>query len=139
MERVNALISRADDGFYTLYCEDSPLLFGSGETVEQAMDELKETLRIYREEIGKDEAFVYPEWMDRPYEFNVRWDVRALLEYYMGIITPTALGRISGIHPKQLWSYLHGKTRPRKKQVEKIESSLHKLGEELCKLSFSGK
>ena len=26
--------------------------------------------------------------------------------------TTTALGKLSGIHPKQLWSYMHGKTKP---------------------------
>lgn len=116
-----------------------PAVFGSGETVEEALEELKETVRIYREEIGRDSASVYPEWFDQPHEFLVHWDVRALLEYYGGIITPAALSRLSGIHPKQIWSYRHGKTRPREKQVRKIESALHKLGEELTYLSFSGK
>ena len=59
-----------------------------------------------------------------------------LLEYYSGIITPTALGHLAGIHPKQLWSYLHGYTKPRKKQVAKIENALHRLGKELMNTSF---
>ena len=59
-----------------------------------------------------------------------------MLEYYSGIITPTALGRLSGIHPKQLWAYQHGISKPRKKQVAKIESALHKLGRELLNTAF---
>ena len=43
--------------------------------------------------------------MDSEYEFVTHWDVRTMLEYYSGIITPTALGNLAGIHPKQLEEY----------------------------------
>lgn len=76
------------------------------------------------------------EWLDDGYEFVTHWDVRTMLEYYSGIITPTALGNLAGIHPKQLWSYLHGYTKPRKKQVAKIEKALHQLGKELMNTTF---
>ena len=52
------------------------------------------------------------------------------------IITPTALGHLAGIHPKQIWSYLHGYTKPRKTQISKIESALHRLGKELMNTAF---
>ena len=76
------------------------------------------------------------ERLDDEYEFVTHWDVRTMLEYYSGIITPTALGNLAGIHPKQLWSYLHGYTKPRKKQVAKIEKALHQLGKELMNTAF---
>ena len=46
----------------------------------------------------------------------------------MGVITPAALERLSGIHRKQLWNYLHGRSKPREQQIEK---ALHSLGAEL--------
>lgn len=96
---------------------------------------MEETLRLTREE-GRNGAVFYPEWLDNEYVFATHWEVMSLLEYYSGIITPTALGRLSGIHPKQIWSYMHGLTKPRKKQVQKIEQALHRLGKELVNTSL---
>ena len=130
MKKVHINICVAKDGFYSAFCDDNPALFGSGDTPEDARKELEETLRLTKE-TGKEQAFIYPDWLDDEYEFVVHWDVQSLLEYYSGIITPTALGRLSGIHPKQLWAYQHGISRPRKKQIDRIGSALHQLGKEL--------
>lgn len=136
MEKVIINISRAKDGTYSAYCAECSALFGMGSTVDEAVEELKETLRINKEEIGKENAAFYPDWLDKEYEFSIKWDIQDMLNYYAGIITPAALGRISGINPKQIWSYMHGKSKPRKAQTEKIETALHKLGGELLNASF---
>jgi len=136
MQKVNIIISRATDGTYTLYCADCAALFGMGKSIDEAIAELKETLRISKEEIGRESAAFYPDWLDGEYEFSIRWDVQDFLTYYAGIITPAALGRISGINPKQIWSYMHGKSKPRKAQTQKIELALHKLGNELLNATF---
>lgn len=136
MTNVDIVVSVAKDGFYSVYLNDYPALLGGGETVEKAVTELCETLRIIKEEVGKDASLYYPEWLDGDYQFVLHWNVQDLLEYYSGVITPAALGRITGIHPKQLWAYRHGLSKPRKKQIEKIETALHKLGRELTQVSF---
>ncbi|MBP5487645.1 MAG: type II toxin-antitoxin system HicB family antitoxin [Bacteroidales bacterium] len=136
MTKVDIVVSVAKDGFYSVYVNDYPALFGGGDTVENAVAELRETLRITKEEVGKDSALSYPEWLDGDYQFVMHWNVQDLLEYYSGIINPAALGRITGIHPKQLWAYRSGLSKPRKKQVDKIEAALHKLGRELTQVSF---
>ena len=135
MKKVDITVCRAADGTYSAYCNEHPALFGMGDTAGKAKRELEETLRQTKED-GKEIALFYPEWLDGEYEFITHWDVRTMLEYYSGIITPTALGHLAGIHPKQLWSYLHGYTKPRKKQVAKIENALHQLGKELMNTAF---
>ena len=135
MRKVDITVCRAGDGTYSAYCNEHPALFGMGDTAAKAKAELEETLRQTRED-GKGVALFYPEWLDAEYEFVTHWDIRTMLEYYSGILTPTALGHLAGIHPKQLWSYLHGYSKPRKKQVAKIEQALHQLGKELMNTSF---
>lgn len=132
---VKARISRAEDGTYSIYCEDHPRLFGMGETVQEAKKEFLETIDLTKS-LGRDFAQIYPDWMDGDYEFEYKFDVSDFLEYYSGVITPTALGRLSGINPKQIWDYMHGLRKPRKAQVAKIEDALHRLGSELTHISF---
>lgn len=135
MRQVDITINRSKDGFYAAYCNECPALFGGGNTPEEAKAELEETLRLTKED-GRGVALFYPDWLDEDYEFLIHWDIRTMLEYYSGIITPTALGRLSGIHPKQLWAYQHGMSKPRRKQVEKIASAIHLLGQELLRTVF---
>ncbi|MBO4537101.1 MAG: type II toxin-antitoxin system HicB family antitoxin [Bacteroidales bacterium] len=135
MKTVDITISVAKDGFYCACCDECAALFGGGKTPEAAVEELKETLRLVKED-GKEAALYYPEWLDGEYSFQTHWDVETMLRYYAGIITPAALGKLSGIHPKQLWSYMHGKTKPRKAQVARIEKAVHQLGQQLLNITF---
>lgn len=135
MRKVSITTSMGKDGFYTVYCSDHPSIIGGGNTLSEAIAELQETLRLIKAD-GKGGAFVYPDWLDDEYEFEVHWNIRDLMEYYAGIFTPTALGRLSGIHPKQVWSYMSGRTKPRRAQLEKIEAALHHLGQELTHMSI---
>ncbi len=135
MKNVDITISVAEDGFYSAYCNDYPALFGSGDTPESAIDELRETLKITKE-LGRDSALFYPEWIDDEYVFLTHWNISDLMSYYAGVITPSALGRLANIHPKQVWSYLHGRSKPRKAQIMKMQSALHKLGQELINIAL---
>jgi len=55
-----------------------------------------------------------------------KFDTESLLEYYSGILSLSGLEKITGIHQKQLWNYLHRKSKPRRAQVEKIEKGKEK-------------
>lgn len=134
MRKVKVLMSIAPDGFYAAYCEDHPAIFGGGVTPGDAINELRETIRQYKE-LG-DKAAFHPDWFDEEYEFVFGWDIEDLMAYYAGVITPAALSRLSGIHPKQIWSYMHGKSKPRRAQLQKMESALHRLGSELTSISL---
>ena len=134
MTNVEVSISISKDGFYTACCAEHPSLFGGGSTPDAAVEELRQTLRLIKED-GRDAVHVFPEWLDGEYEFRTTWNIRDLMAYYAGIITPSALGRLSGINPKQVWSYMHGMSRPRKAQLDKMEEALHRLGQELIHIS----
>lgn len=135
MKQVDITICLASDGTYSAYCNDHPALFGIGNSAFSAKESLEESLQMIKED-GKQSAAIYPEWLDDDYSFLVHWDVKTMLEYYSGIITPTAIGKLAGIHPKQIWSYMHGLSKPRRAQISKIEDAVHRLGRELVNTSF---
>ena len=78
MRKVDITMSVGTDGFYTAYCTDHPALLGGGETPAEALDELRETLRLVKKD-GKEIAFIYPEWLDEEFEFQTRWNVKDLM------------------------------------------------------------
>jgi len=53
------------------------------------------------------------------------------MNYYNKIFTNVALERITGINQKLLHHYSSGLKKPRAMQRKKIETALHRLGNEL--------
>lgn len=84
----------------------------------------------------KEDGDRVPEIFTKAYRLIYKWSIESLLLYYKGVLTLSALERITGINQTQLGHYAAGRSVPRKKQVEKIERSLHHLGDELSSISF---
>jgi hypothetical protein len=106
-----------------------------GSKAEAAKMDMRQQMDFYKKSAIADN-FSYPEFLDDEFEVVYKFDTESLLEYYSGILSLSGLEKITGIHQKQLWNYLHRKSKPRKAQVEKIEKALHTLGSELIAISL---
>ena len=134
MKVIEAIIERAKDGTYSVYCIDEPFS-GMGDSPESAKANMIEAMQFHKEgciEVGNE----YPAFLDSEFEIAYKFDTESMLEYYSGILSLAGLERITGINRKQLWSYAHGRSKPRKAQVQKIEKALHRLGAELSTVSL---
>ncbi len=130
MKTIEAIIERASDGTYSVYCKDE-IFSGAGDTIQAAKADMARQMAFYKESALK-EGFKYPDWMDGEYTFTYSVDMPSLIAYYVGIgvFTLAGLEKVTGISQKQLWSYLNG-TRPRKAQQERIASGLRALNKDL--------
>jgi len=134
MKKIKAIIGRASDGFYSIHCVDE-MFSGGGNTPTEAKADMIEQMKFFKE-IAIEDSFEYPAFLDEDFEIEYQFDVQSLLEYYSGILTLAGMEKITGIHQKQLWSYLNNKTKPRHRQVERIKKGLHELGVELTAISL---
>jgi len=133
MKILSTIIEKTADG-YSVYTENE-MFSGMGNTSEEAKKDMIDQISFYVETMKEDNR-TYPEYLDGHYEIIYKFDVQSLLQHYEGIFTNSALEKLTGINQKQLWSYAHGKTKPRKEQIEKIQNALHSLGQELISLSL---
>ena len=134
MKKIKAIIGRASDGFYSIHCVDE-MFSGGGNTPTEAKTDMVEQMKFFKETAIEDD-FKYPAFLDEDFEIEYQFDVQSLLEYYSGILTLAGMEKITGIHQKQLWSYLNNKTKPRPRQIERIKKGLHELGVELTAISL---
>jgi predicted RNase H-like HicB family nuclease len=134
MKQIEAIIERSGDGTYCVYCRDE-MFSGMGDSSEAAQNDMMEQMRFYKK-TAMEEGRTYPDFLDGEFEMLYQFDVRSLLEFYSGILSLSGLEKITGIHQKQLWNYLHTATVPRKTQIAKIERGLHRLGKELTGISL---
>lgn len=130
MKTIEAIIERASDGTYDIYCPNE-IFSGAGNTIAEAKEDMMKQMELFKN-TAKEEGLRYPEFLDGNFEISYSYDIKSLLSYYVnsGILTLAGMEKLTGINRKQLWAYLNGTT-PRKAQCKRIENGLHKLADDL--------
>lgn len=130
MKQIEAIIERAEDGTYSIYCKDE-IFSGMGDTIEDAKADMARQMAIYKE-TAQIEGFKYPDFLDGEFSVEYTIDSLSLMNYYIkaGIFSLATLEKVTGINQKQLWSYTTG-TKPRKAQADKIRSGFLNLAKDL--------
>lgn len=123
-------IIECTDNNYCAYLKEVDGVAATGTTITEIKERLTDAIEDL---IGACDSTGYeiPEVLKNGYTVEFKMDVKSLLSVYYGIFTKSALERLTGINQKQLWHYANGLSKPRKAQREKIESALHRLGNEL--------
>ncbi len=134
MEKVKAIIERANDGSYSVYMDSDStdyMITGTGQTAEEAIRLFRggyeDTKRYYREE-GKDFKEV---------EFEFCYDMPSFLQHFAYALTLAGLSRITGVNQGQLSHYINGVSKPGRKTIEKIQNGIHRFAGELASVKFS--
>lgn len=128
MEEIIMNICASADSFgaYSANCEG---IYAAGDTIEDCKKDVETAIALIKENLPEER---WPEQIKGEYRLVWHYDVQSLLLYYGGILSLSGLERLTGIHQKQLWSYMHGRSKPRRQQKERIEQSLHRFAGELA-------
>lgn len=132
MKTVKVFIEKSSYGF-SAYMDDNSLNYGcigEGKTVEQTIEDFKDSY----EEI-KEYSAVHGEPFEEV-EFDFYYDTASFLEEYAKAFSLAGLERITGVNQTQLGHYLHGRRKPSKKVIDKIESGVQAFARELTAVHF---
>lgn len=129
MKTINAVLEKSIDG-YGVWFNQVPNVFAFGETVENAKQDAYTALNFYVTCLNEENKKI-PNILQNDWELTFQYDTMALLNYYQGIFTKSALSKITGINASQLSQYANGFKKPRKLQVQRIEKGLHSLAKDL--------
>jgi len=133
MKTVKVFIEIADFG-YSAYMDDNDLnygLIGEGKTVEETMSDFMvgyKEMKCFFESRGK----VFEEA-----QFEFYFDTASFLEEYGKAFSLAGLERITGVNQTQLGHYLHGRRKPTRKTVEKIEKGVREFASNLTAVHFA--
>ena len=133
MKTVKVYIEKSEYGF-SAYMDDTPLDYsciGEGKTVEETIRDFNNAyaeMRAYYEKEGKDFEEVQCEFY---------YDTASFLQEFAPAFSLAGLERITGVNQTMLGHYLHGRRKPSKKTVEKIEKGVNNFAQELAALHFA--
>ena len=134
MKKVTVVIERAENNF-SAYVQDVDGIIATGESIDEIKSSIINAIEEYKSAC-KDLGLEVPAELRGDYEIAFELDIQSFLMIYQGIFTKSGLEKLTGINQKQLWHYANGVTKPRQAQRQKIESALHRLGNELLSLSL---
>ena len=133
MKQVKVFIEPSEYGF-SAYMDDTPLSYaclGEGKTINQTINDFNMAyaeMKDYYEQEGK-------EFEEIQYSFYI--EPAAFLKEYCRVFSLAGLQRLTGVNQTQLGHYLHGRRRPTKKTVDKIQKSVCRFAEELSQVRLS--
>ena len=107
----------------------------TGKTLGELKRNMSEAVESHIELSREHGDYIHPDF-DGEYQLVFRFDTECLLTHYKGIITNSALERLTGINQRQLQRYASGKSRPMRPQQIKIQKALHRLGGELLEVEL---
>ena len=133
MKHVKVFIEKAENG-YSAYMEDAGLDYGctgEGVTVEETIDDFTKAyadIRDYYQRHGK-------QFEEIEYEFF--YDIASFLEEFSKAFSLAGLERITGVSQTQLGHYLHGRRKPSRKTIDKIQQGVWLFARNLTAVRFA--
>ena len=135
MNKSLTVIIESSENNYAAYVKGVDGIVATGKTIAEIKRNIQETIEVFKETCWETGCEI-PPLLSETFELDFKMDVRSLLNLYSGVFTKSGLERLTGINQKQLWHYANGISKPRKAQVEKIETALHRLGTELLAIQL---
>lgn len=133
MNELIISICASSDSFGA-YSENCDGIYAAGNTIEECKRDVLTVIELIKSELPVER---WPEPIRGEYTIVWKYDTQSLLLYFGGIMSLSGLEQITGIHQKQLWSYMHGRSKPRAQQKQRIETSLHRFGQELATMALA--
>lgn len=137
MEKKVTVVIEKGEKLYSAYVPEgikSVFLNGQGETIDEAILDMKEALKECREsyvETGK----AIPVDIAGELNFEFRYDVASLFNYF-DEINLSSFARKNGLNESLLRKYKNRLAFASEKQCKKIEAGLHRLGQSLVAASL---
>ena len=133
MKQVKVFVEKAEFG-YSAYMEDAGLDYGcngEGKTVEEAIDDFKKAY---------DDIRLYYQRHNKPFEeihYDFFYDTASFLQEYVKAFSLAGLERITGVNQTQLGHYLHGRSKPSRKTIARIQKGVRDFAHDLLSVQFA--
>lgn len=131
MEKIIMNICASPDSFGA-YSENCEGIYAAGDTVEECKKDVEVAIALIKKNLPEER---WPEHIKGEYTLVWHYDIQSLLLHYGSMLSLAGLERLTGIHQKQLWAYMHGRSKPRVQQKQRIEKALHSFADELANVS----
>jgi predicted RNase H-like HicB family nuclease len=136
MKRIKAIIEKAKDGGYGIYCPELKdfALYGYGFSEQEAKENLQENIEIIVEHCHETNQPVH-EFLTGTVEFDYRYDFSGFFKAYP-VFNVSELAAMVNINPSLMRKYKNGIAYASPMQRVKINDGIHRLAQKLSTVQF---
>ncbi len=131
MEKIKVIVEWTDNNFSAGVGGINGVVISTGNTIEDLKREFKSAFQFHIEESIKDGDKLPDYIISGNYELKFQLGASAMLHLSDGLISRSAIARVTGINEKQLSHYLTGKKVAREKQSKRISSGIKEISHQL--------
>lgn len=133
MKKLSVIIGW-EAGNYSALCNDKDIngiVVDTHKNLEELKNSFTQAVKFHINCI-KEDGEPLPQYLEKgEYELDFELQVSAILHQLDGIITRSALSRVTGINERQLGHYMTGHRKPRPQQRERIIKGIRTIEKEL--------
>lgn len=130
MKKIVAIIEKGTDGGYGIYADGGIPLFANGLTEQEARHEF-EALVPEQAEYIKESTGKFPDWYDRSFDIEYRYDMSAFFLAFP-FINASEFAKSIGINPSLMRKYKNGIAKASSSRKDLIQ---HKFDDIVSRLS----
>lgn len=135
MKKIKVLVEWSGDNFSAGNGEVNGVVFVTGRSLDEVKQKFKETFKFHVESSIADGDQLPVYIVKGRYSFEFSLQASAMLHMADGLITRSALSRVTGINEKQLSHYLTGHRKARTEQNEKIAAGIIAINKQITELA----
>ncbi len=135
MKTIQVVLEKTKSGSYSAFVPDLPGCISTGKSFQDVKNSITDAVEFHLEGMREDGDEI-PEIFAGEYNLSFNIDVQSLFEWFSGIMTKSAVARLTGMNQSLVSQYASGVKTPSPKQKRRIEEALHDFGEELSSLSL---
>jgi hypothetical protein len=134
MERINVTIGWSGNNYSAGTSGETVngCIIATHKTLEGVKTAFESALHFHIEGCVADGDRLQEWLLSGNYELNYIYETPALLHSLDGVITRSAIARVTGINERQLGHYASGIRNPRPEQRKRIVSGIHQISRELA-------
>jgi predicted RNase H-like HicB family nuclease len=135
MEKIKVSVGWGDKNYSATtndYDRLNGIIIATGNTFEKLQKEFESALKFHIEGCAADGDSLSEWLLSGDYEIEYELTISALLHRLDGILTRSAIARISGINERQLGHYASGLRNPRAEKRKQIINGIHQISRELA-------
>jgi hypothetical protein len=135
MEKIKVQVAWANKNYSAVtddYGALNGIIVATGATFEKLQKEFESALKFHIEGCVSDGDSLSEWLLSGNYEIEYELTISALLHRLDGVLTRSAIARVSGINERQLGHYALGIRNPRTEKRQQIINAIHSISNELA-------
>jgi predicted RNase H-like HicB family nuclease len=134
MIKLVVIIEKTGTG-YSAYVPDIPGIATAAETFDELRENVKELLNVFVE-TAAEYGDPLPDILKGEYTIEYKFDIQAFMQWMSKVMSQRGLSEMADMNESLISQYASGNKKPGPKQLQRIQTAIHRFADDLHAISF---